>query len=360
MLQSILVESSFAPQSRPTTLAAIGDSPGMEALVLNQPEGVTALEKRDVSIPTPSAGEIRIDVRAVGLNPVDYKLARDGHSDWEYPHILGLDVAGIVDSVGDGIYQWREGDAVYYHADLSQRGGFAEYAVTDAHVVAPMPENRSFVEAAAVPCAGLTAYQAIDRRLDVESGKSILVHGGSGGVGGFAVQFARLAGLTVYTTCSPENETYVHRLGADVAIDYHAESIPDRIDNLTGGLGVDYIVDIVGGDTVNEAVGCLAFGGELACVSELPDPEIREAADGVSVHDIFLGGAHLVGDRHAQEDLARMGREVGTLLTDRNLDPTVSETVELGDVLDALSRLENGEIQHGKVVARIGTSSTHD
>lgn len=325
----------------------------MQALVLESGDTLTDMVVRDIPAQRPEAGEIRVEVKAAGLNPVDYKLVRNGHPKWEYPHVLGLDVAGVVAETGDDVYQWREGDAVYYHGDLSRRGGFAESTVTDAHVVAPLPRNRSFVEAAALPCAGLTAYQAIDRKFAVNAGESILVHGGSGGVGGFGVQFARLAGMTVYTTCSPANESYVHELGADVAIDYHTESVPERIAELTDGRGVDYVLDVVGGKTADEAFDCLAFGGEVACVTGLPTPAVREEANAASVHDIFLGGAHLAGDQRAQEDLARMAREVGDLLANRSIEPTVTETVSLSGVPDALTRLEAGEIQHGKVVAMI-------
>ena len=326
----------------------------MEALVLDEDGGIDDLEVRTIAPQTPEFGEIQVAVKAVGLNPVDYKLARNGHREWEYPHVLGLDVAGIVLAIGEGVHEWNVGDPVYYHGDLTRRGGFAESTVTNAHIVAPLPRNRSFVEAAALPCAGLTAYQAIERKFMVAPGESILVHGGSGGVGGFAVQFARLAGGTVYTTCSPQNKRYVHSLGANIAIDYHTESIPERIAELTNDRGVDYVLDVIGGETVDEAFDCLAFGGAVACVSNLPTPKIRAEANAASVHDIYLGEAHIVGDRRAQEDLASMAREVGELLAARSIEPCVTETVSLEEIPDALARLETGSIPHGKVVATIG------
>src|SRR5512144_1034312 len=109
--------------------------------------------------PSPAQGDIRVAVHAVGLNPVDYKIARMGHPDWRFPHILGLDVAGVVDAIGASVSQWQLGDWVFYHGDLSKPGGFAEFAVTTAHTVARIPDGMSFVDAASLPW-GLTAYHA--------------------------------------------------------------------------------------------------------------------------------------------------------------------------------------------------------
>jgi NADPH:quinone reductase len=131
----------------------------MKAMVLDRLGEPETLRVMDLPKPEPGPGEIRVRVQAVGLNPADYKLAADGHPDWNYPFVLGLDVAGIVDALGEGVTEWSIGDRVFYHGDLSKPGGYAEYAITTSHTSARIPEGVSFTEAAALPCAGMTAYQ---------------------------------------------------------------------------------------------------------------------------------------------------------------------------------------------------------
>ena len=157
----------------------------MKAWLLPRPGSWRDMVFGDAPEPSPAQGDIRVAIHAVGLNPVDYKIARMGHPDWRFPHILGLDVAGVVDAIGSSVTQWQPGDRVFYHGDLSKPGGFAEFAVTTAHTVAHIPDGMSFVDAASLPCAGLTAYHALHRRLHVRAGQTILVHAGAGGVGGF-------------------------------------------------------------------------------------------------------------------------------------------------------------------------------
>jgi len=130
-------------------------------------------------IPKPGKGEVRIRVHAAGLNPVDYKVAASGNPYWTYPFILGLDVAGTIDAVGEGVSDWKAGDRVFYHGDLTKPGGFAEYAITTAHTIASIPHDVTFEEAAALPCARMTAYQALHRKPYVQSGQTILIHGGA-------------------------------------------------------------------------------------------------------------------------------------------------------------------------------------
>ena len=159
----------------------------MQALLLNEPGLPTSLYVGAVPEPHPAAGEVRVKVHAAGLNPVDYKLAKRGVGRWTYPHILGLDVAGVIDAVGEGVEGWQQGDAVFYHGNYGRPGGFAEFTVTTARTLVRTPQGLSAIDAAALPCAGFTAYQALVEKLHIQSGQTILVQGGAGGVGGFAL-----------------------------------------------------------------------------------------------------------------------------------------------------------------------------
>ena len=326
----------------------------MKALVLERPGSLANLSIADIALPQPRPGELRVRVHAVGLNPIDYKLAQgNGHPAWRFPFVLGLDVAGVVDAVGEEVQGWEIGDRVVYHGDLSRPGGYAEYAVTAAHVAARIPKDVSFVEAAALPCAGYTAYQAVVRKLHLEAGQTILVQGGAGGVGGFAIQLAAGIGAIVYTTASPQNFDYVQKLGAQHAIDYHSEDIAGHLHGLTKGRGVDAIVDTVGRATATAGLDMLAFSGGIACVESLPDfSHFRSFDRALSVHDIALGSVYRVGDRKAQEDLARMGAEMLALLQAGKLNPLVSEICALDAVPDGLHRLAQRHVR-GKIVAQL-------
>jgi len=220
-------------------------------------------------------------------------------------------------------------------------------------VVAPLPTGLSFLQAAALPCAGFTAYQALHRRLHIQAGQTILVQGGAGGVGGFAVQLAAHAGLRVITTASPRNFDWVRRLGAHEVIDYHTEDVVARVRALTGGRGVDAIVDTVSAESATAGLRMLAFGGGIACVAGLADlSPLAPFTIAPSVHEIALGGAHLSGDRRAQEDLARIGRELGELCSAGAVQPMVEEVVDLAGIPAALERLAAHRLR-GKIVAAI-------
>jgi NADPH:quinone reductase-like Zn-dependent oxidoreductase len=325
----------------------------MKALLLDRPGSPDTLYVSDLPEPHPAAGEVRVRVHAAGLNPADYRFARRGFPRWHYPQILGLDVAGVIDALGADVTQWQVGDAVYYHGDLSKPGGFAEWTIAPAHAIAPLPQDLTFTEAAALPCAGFTAYQCLHHKLHVESGQTILVQAGAGGVGGFAVQLAAAAGLQVIATCSAANVDWVRQLGATDVLDYHAQDIPLEVQRLTNNRGVDAIVDTVSADTATTGLDMLAFGGGIACVAALPDfKHFQSFGKALSVHDIALGGAHLSGDRTAQAQLAQIGRELGKLVSDRTITPMLQEVICLEQIPDGLTRLAQRHVR-GKVVAQI-------
>ena len=324
----------------------------MKALLLSQPGPVADLSIGDVEQPEPSAGEIRVKVAAIGLNPVDYKLAGRGNAAWSYPHILGLDVAGTVDAVGAQVDQWQIGDRVYYHGDLAQPGGYAEWAITTAHTTAAIPDGVDFVIAAAIPCAGLTAYQGIVRRLNVKAGQTVWVQGGAGGVGGFGIQICRTLGATVITTASAGNADYVRGLGADHVIDYREEDVVARILEMTGGRGVDAVQAAVDVNTANQGIESLAFGGAISCIAGLPSLSDDTFAKAISLHKISLGAAHHSANRDAQLDLACMGQEMIRLVADGSVDPLVEQRLGLADVPAGLAQLEARHVR-GKIVAEL-------
>ena len=325
----------------------------MKALVLEKPGTPDTLKMVEHPLISPEPHEVRVKVMAVGLNPVDYKTAQWGWPSWQWPHILGLDVAGIVDAVGDLITFWKPGDRVFYHGDLSKPGGYAEFANAPGLILTKIPKKVTFEQAAAIPCAGFTAWQILSRKVPARAGQTLLVHAGAGGVGGFGIQLGNHLGLSVFTTCSKNNFDFVKQLGAQHAIDYQKEDITHRINALTHGRGVDIVINTLDEDSTTSDLQRLAFGGHLACVAGLPDfNKIAPFTKALSIHESALGGAHLSGDKKSQVDLATMGEELITLVAKEKLSPMLTETIDLAQVPAALARLSQRHVR-GKIVANV-------
>jgi len=325
----------------------------MKAIVLDKPGTPDSLYASDVEQPKPGPGEVRVKVYAVGLNPVDYKLAASGFPGWDYPVVLGLDVAGVIDAVAKDVDEWEPGDKVYFHGDLSKPGGFGQYMTMTTRTLAWLPDGLDYTQAAALPCAGFSAYQALHRKLHVQAGKTLLVQGGAGGVGGFTLQLAKIAGVKTIATCSRHNFNFVRDLGAQEVIDYQTEDVSSAVREITGGRGVDYIVDTVSSESATKALEMLAFNGAIACVAGLPDiTGLTPSTTGVSIHEVALGGAYLSGDEAALDDLARIGMEFGALASKGQIRPMLEEVVTLEDIPEALVRLSMRHVR-GKIVAKI-------
>lgn len=325
----------------------------MKALLLQDKDQWKEMIVQDAEMPSPAKGELLVEVLAVGLNPVDYKTATGGNPNWSYPHILGLDVAGTVAAIGEGVTDWNKGDRVVYHGDLTKKGGFAEFAVTTAKSVSKIPDAISFEEAAALPTAGYTAYQALNRKLPLQHFKTILIHGGAGGVGGFAVQLARHAGLTVFSTASSHNHDYVKSLGADYVIDYRNEDFKAKVMELTNGRGVDAVLDTVSRQSATDSLDVLAFGGHIAFIAGPPDfTVINPFTKSPSYHEVALGAAHQSNDLVALENLAEMGNELLALVEQKAVSPMLQEIITLEDIPQALVRLSERHVK-GKIVAKV-------
>jgi NADPH:quinone reductase-like Zn-dependent oxidoreductase len=182
------------------------------------------------------------------------------------------------------------------------------------------PSQLSPIEAAALPCAGITAYQALVEKLNVKPGQTILVQGGAGGVGGYAIQIAVKLGLEVITTASSRNSEWVKILGATGSVDYGNESTRERIAEITNGNGVEAILDTVGRETSTEGLAMLTFSGGLACVATLPDLETyRQSGQALSLHNINLGGAYRHGNQKAMDQLGSTSRQFAEFINSKGI-----------------------------------------
>lgn len=235
----------------------------MRAVNVNEAGGPDQLEVVEVDTPSPAAGQVRMKVVAAGVNRADV-LQRQGH----YPppagesEIIGLEVSGHVDAVGDGVDGWHEGDPC---VALLAGGGYAEYVVVDAGQVTRPPEGVDLVTAAGLMEVAATVVSNMDH-VGLRDGETLLVHGGTGGIGSFAIQYAKGRGCTVATTAgSAEKLGIVRELGADIALDYHDDWVA-QLKDATGGHGADVILDIMGAKYLGSNVKSLARGGRLVVI----------------------------------------------------------------------------------------------
>lgn len=234
----------------------------MKAIVLNEFGGTENLKYTDIEIPQPGAGQVLVKVKAISINPVDAKTRAGGGMAGmlkdKFPLILGWDISGTVEKAGEGVSDFKQGDAVFGMLEFPANAhGYAEYVVTDAKNLALKPDNISFEQAAAATLAALTAYQAMVHKIKMQPGERVLVHAASGGVGHYAVQIAKNLGAYVIGTSSAANKDFVLSLGADEHIDYKAQPFEDVVGD------VDVVIDNLGGEYIERSLKVLKPGGKL-------------------------------------------------------------------------------------------------
>lgn len=249
----------------------------MKAVVIESFGGLDELKLHEMPMPKIHDHEVLIGVEYAAVNPVDWKI-REGYLESAFPHqfplIPGWDASGVIASVGKNVKGLKAGDLVYAYCrkPTVQEGTYAEYVAFDAVNVAKKPKNITFAEAAAVPLAALTAWQALFDFCHLKKGQTILIHAGAGGVGGFAIQFAKYAGATVITTCSRNNFDYVQKLGADHIIDYTKEDFRESVRKIAKD-GVDIAFDTVGGDVLPKSLEIVKKDGALVTIVQHLGPE---------------------------------------------------------------------------------------
>jgi NADPH:quinone reductase-like Zn-dependent oxidoreductase len=303
----------------------------MKAVRIHEFGGPEVLKYEDVPEPQPGPGEIRIRVIAAGVNPMDW-MVRQGAIKLPLPIVVGMDVAGVVDVLGEGVNAFQTGDQVFAKVSLGP-GGYAEYTVTSASQAALKPSSIGFVEAAAIPTAGLAAWQSLFDIAGLQKGQSVLIHGAAGGVGSFAVQFAKWKGAHVIGTASSRNAQFLKSIGADVVIDYKAERFEDIVH------GVDVVLDTIGGDTFERSWSVLKPGGFLVTT-------IAGVSEGAAeAHGVRAKGLLTRADG---SELA----QIAAIIDEKHIRPVVTTVLPLSDARKAQEMSESRHTR-GKIVLRV-------
>src|SRR6266496_440147 len=310
--------------------------PSMKAIVIHQYGGPEVLKYEYVPRPEPKDDQLLVRVIAAGVNPVDGMIrsgmfAKEGKRG--FPIILGGDVAGVVEKVGSKITKFKAGDPVFAYVSLDNSGGYAQYALVTEREAAPKPKSLTYVEAAAVPVVAMTACQALVDTAKLSGGQTVLIHGGSGGVGSFAIQIAKARGAKVIATASTANQDFLKQLGADVAIDYTKQKFEDVAKD------VDVVLDSIGRDTLARSYAVVKKGGII--VSLVARPKESE----LEKHGIR--GTALNAEPNSGE-LA----EIGRLIDDKKIKVIVSQTFPLSEAMKAQEQVATGHTR-GKVVLKV-------
>lgn len=303
----------------------------MKAIRTNNFGGPEVLKLEDIPTPQPRDGEILIEVRAAGVNPVDFKMRSGTFTKAKIvlPITLGRDAAGIVKKIGPGVNHVREGDEVYAYLG-ALNGGYAQYALAKSNEFAPKPASLDFVNAAAVPLAATTAWQGLFDHGGLKAGQTVLIHGASGGVGLFAIQFAKAKGAKVLATAGTDHIDLLRQMGADQAIDYRKEKFEDKARN------VDLVLDLVGGETLERSWQTLRKGGTLVSTLEVPSTA-KASQYGVTAKNFMA--------QPKSDQLAEFGR----LIDAGTVKVLVSKTFPLAQVAAAHKELEQHHTS-GKIV----------
>jgi len=283
-------------------------------------------------VPAPAAGEVLVRVQAASVNPADWKRRAGSYGSGAPPApiIPGFDVSGTVVATGPGVSAFKVNDAVYGIVALGKSGGYAQYALAPVTQIVRKPPALDHAHAAAIPLAALTAWQALFDAAKVHSGQTVVIQGGAGGVGHFAVQMAKATGAHVIATASAENQEFLRLLGADQVIDYRAV----RFDQVLKD--VDVVFDTVGGDTLRRSYGILKKGGYLV--------GIVDPVDAGELASRGLSGSHIVVKPDARELAA-----INDWITEGKLRAEVSRTFPLRQAADAQDLNEAGHTR-GKIV----------
>jgi NADPH:quinone reductase-like Zn-dependent oxidoreductase len=318
--------------------SAQSTAPTMKATVIHAYGGPDVLKYEDAPRPEPKTNQVLIRVMAAAVNPVDVAIREGRFRSGTLPLIPGMDVAGVIEQTGERATKFRKGDAVYAYLSFQEQGGYAQFAVADEDEVALKQKAIDFEQAAAVPLAATTAWQALVEKAQLKSGQTVLILGGSGGVGSFAVQIASARGAKVIATASTANQELLKQLGVDQTIDYTKTKFEDVVKD------VDVVLNAVRGDLLARSYGVVKKGGIIVSITASPDQAELEKRG--------IRGTSMM----AHPD-ARVLEELGRLIEANKIKPIVSSVLPLSEAAKAQKQVATTHTR-GKVVLKVGEAKS--
>ena len=338
-------------------LYIIGEKETMKAAVHTKyNKNNIELEIRDVAVPTINENEVLVKVSAAGVNPLDNMISRGEVKiivPYTLPQIAGNEVVGIIEQKGSNVANFEIGDRVFSRLPLDKIGAFAEYVAINQNAIAKVPDYLTDEEAAAVPLTALTIMQALEL-MGAQSGKTIFISGGTGGVGGMAIPIAKAKGLTVITNGSVENKERVEKLGVDQFIDYKTTDYTKVLKD------VDYVLDTLGGAETEKQMTIMKSGGKLVSLRAMPNGSFAKRMNLAWWKQFILGLAGRKFDKMANkygvsydfifvESNGKQLQEVADIFTKLEIKPSVDTVFDFKDVNKALDKVANG-LSRGKTV----------
>ncbi|MFT3794091.1 NADP-dependent oxidoreductase [Flavobacterium sp.] len=313
----------------------------MNAIILKEAGDVNQLQLVEIEKPIAAVGEVVVKTQALSINPVDMKtrLGKSFYNEFKSkydPIILGWDISGIVESVGENATEFKVGDQVFGMVNFPGHGkAYAEYVAAPASHLAKKPSNVSHEEAAAATLAALTAYQILNRH--IKKGDRVLIHAAAGGVGHYAVQIAKILGAEVIGTASAKNIDFVQSLGADQVIDYSAQPFENAVKD------VDFVLDTLSGETLYRSINVVKNGGTIISLPSAGfNQEMVEAGQQKNIHIAF----------EMVESSGKDMQQIADWLESGQLKSTVSQTFPLVQMSQAHASLETGRTR-GKIVITV-------
>lgn len=312
----------------------------MKTLKLNEYGNNTKLNFMTSSRPEPRDNEVLVKVFATSINPIDWKV-REGHVQSFFkptlPFVLGWDVAGEIVETGKKISNFQINDKIYamMEIDPSRSGAYAEYIILKENEISHMPQSSTFEEAASVPLAGLTAWQALFEHGELERGQKVLIQAGAGGVGHFAIQIAKSIGAIVYSTASVGNHDFLKSLGADFVIDYKDEKSLESINEL------DLVLNSVGGQSQLDSVKGLKYGAKIVTLIGLEEDSLKLA------ESRGIQNTHMLV-QPSRENL----NSISKLIDSKIVFPHVQEVLSFDEIPQALNISQKGRVK-GKIVIKM-------
>ncbi len=308
----------------------------MRAIRIHQYGGTETLQLNQIDTPKINTDDILIKVKSSSINPVDWKI-REGYLKdfipYQMPVTLGFDVSGVVSEVGSEVTDFKIGDEVFSRPDISRDGAYADYIAVKADEVAFKSSKLSFEQAAALPLAGITAWQCLIDVGQLQAGQRVLIHAGAGGVGHLAIQIAKAKGATVIATASTANQELLTQFGADQAVDYTKGVLLEQIEP------VDLVIDTIGGEVQNNSWALLKAGGMLVSIVDQPNEELAKQHNAKAAF-VFI------------ESSSRILRELNKLVEKDQLLPFIEHRFSLEQIADAHLQSQTGRTR-GKIIIKV-------